>query len=417
MTINRPLRVFLCHSSNDKPAVRELYQKLRAEPWIQPWLDEEELFPGMDWNMEIEKAIEATDVILVCLSNSSITKEGYVQKEIKTSLDYSDYKPDGTVFIIPVRLEDCKPPTRLSKWQYVDYFEGQRERGIGRLLVSLRKRADSLGLHFEKKKLSKEDVMDLLDQVDIEYISQNEKIVRPNNVEYKFIKVSDKITLSNGMEFMRVPAGKFLIGNDNGNDNEKPQRVASVPYDYWMARYPVTEVQYIQHTFLPAGVDREKHINSLSVTVHNYPVGNVEWRNAVEYCRVLSNGFREELPSGFVLRLPTEAEWEKAARGIDGRKYPWGNTFDKRRCNTKESGNYNRTPVGLYSPEGDSPYGCADMAGNIWEWIHGSAYDRNIIRGGSYLDGDWSARCSYRGFGGLGKGLGFRLCLAPSLPK
>ena len=56
--MNRPLRVFLCHSSNDKPAVRELYQKLRAEPWIQPWLDEEELYPGQDWNMEIEKAVE-----------------------------------------------------------------------------------------------------------------------------------------------------------------------------------------------------------------------------------------------------------------------------------------------------------------------------------------------------------------------
>lgn len=141
---SRPLRVFLCHSSADKPAVRELYQKLRAEPWIQPWLDEEELFPGMDWNMEIEKAIEETDVILVCLSNSSITKEGYVQKEIKTALDYSDYKPDSAVFIIPVRLEECKPPSRLSKWQYADYFESQRDLGLQRLLKSLKIRAESL---------------------------------------------------------------------------------------------------------------------------------------------------------------------------------------------------------------------------------------------------------------------------------
>jgi len=102
--MNPPLRVFLCHSSADKPAVRELYQKLCAEPWISPWLDEEELYPGQDWNMEIEKAIEATDAILVCLSNKSITKEGYVQKEIRIALDYADYKPEGTLFIIPVRL-------------------------------------------------------------------------------------------------------------------------------------------------------------------------------------------------------------------------------------------------------------------------------------------------------------------------
>lgn len=77
---NRPLRVFLCHSSADKPAVRALYQKLRAvpqgddKPWIEPWLDEEEPFPGMDWNMEFEKSIEATDAVLVCPSNTSSTR-------------------------------------------------------------------------------------------------------------------------------------------------------------------------------------------------------------------------------------------------------------------------------------------------------------------------------------------------------
>ena len=77
--MSRPLRVFLCHSSNDKPTVRELYQKLRAEPWIEPWLDEEELYPGQDWNMEIEKAVETADSIIVCLSKGSITKEGYIR--------------------------------------------------------------------------------------------------------------------------------------------------------------------------------------------------------------------------------------------------------------------------------------------------------------------------------------------------
>lgn len=149
MTTNRPLKVFLCHSSADKPAVRELYQKLRNEPWIQPWLDEEELFPGMDWNLEIEKAIEATDVILVCLSNNSITKEGYVQREIRIALDYADYKPEGTLFIIPVRMEECKPPKRLAHWQYADYFEGQRERALKRLFVSFKRHANSLGLIIE----------------------------------------------------------------------------------------------------------------------------------------------------------------------------------------------------------------------------------------------------------------------------
>src|SRR5215510_14422459 len=149
MTTNRPLRVFLCHSSNDKPVVRELYQKLRAEEWIQPWLDGEELYPGQDWNYEIEKAVETADTILVCLTKGSITKEGYVQRELRIVLDYADYKPEGTLYIFPVRLEECELPRRLRTWQYADYFEGQRDRAFQRLLFSLKRRADGLGLIFE----------------------------------------------------------------------------------------------------------------------------------------------------------------------------------------------------------------------------------------------------------------------------
>jgi hypothetical protein len=161
--MNRPLRVFLCHSSNDKPAVRELYQKLRAETWISPWLDEEELYPGQDWNMEIEKAVEAADAIIVCLTKNSINKEGYVQRELRIVLDFADYKPEGTIYILPVRLEECEPPRRLRAWQYADYFEGQRERALERLLISLKRRADSLGLKMEQlvhkeKKLTPPDI-------------------------------------------------------------------------------------------------------------------------------------------------------------------------------------------------------------------------------------------------------------------
>ncbi len=152
---NRPLKVFLCHSSNDKPAVRELYQKLRAKPWIDPWLDEEELFPGMDWNMEIEKAVEAADAIIVCLSKGSITKEGYVQRELRIVLDFADYKPEGTLYIIPVRLEECELPRSLRKWQYADYFLGKsRDKSFEKILDSLRKRAEKLSLLIQAKDFS-----------------------------------------------------------------------------------------------------------------------------------------------------------------------------------------------------------------------------------------------------------------------
>lgn len=137
----RKLRVFLCHASQDKPVVRELYQKLLAEGWIDPWLDKEKLLPGQEWELEIEKSMESADAVVVCLSKSSVEKEGYYQKEIKKVLDVSDQKPEGAIFIIPLRLDDCQPPRRLAKWQYVDYFPlNQREPSYQRLLQSLKMR-------------------------------------------------------------------------------------------------------------------------------------------------------------------------------------------------------------------------------------------------------------------------------------
>jgi len=138
---DRKLRVFLCHSSQDKPIVRELYQRLLAEGWIDPWLDEEKLLPGQDWDMEIEKAVEAADAVIICLSSNSVTKEGYVQRELRFVLDIADYKPEEMVFVIPVRLDDCPAPRRLRRWQYVDYFPNDlRYRSFQRLQQSLRLR-------------------------------------------------------------------------------------------------------------------------------------------------------------------------------------------------------------------------------------------------------------------------------------
>ena len=139
------LRVFLCHASQDKPTVRELYQRLEAEGWIHPWLDEEKLLPGQDWDLEIEKAVEAADVVIVCVSSRSVTKEGYVQKEIRKVLDIALEKPEETIFIIPLRFDECELPRRLRTWHYVDYFPaGQRSRAYQRLVQSLQVRFDQV---------------------------------------------------------------------------------------------------------------------------------------------------------------------------------------------------------------------------------------------------------------------------------
>jgi len=401
MTTNRPLKVFLCHSSNDKPAVRDLYQKLRAESWIQPWLDEEELYPGQDWETEIEKAVESSDVVLVCLSNGSINKRGFVQKELRFALDVALEMPEETIFIVPLRLEECTPPRSLRDWQYADYFEGYREQALQRLLISLRRRAVSLDLKTEAPK------------------------------PVPLASLPNKLTLSNGVELLRIPAGKFLMGstkeNKEAKNNERPQHSVSVPYDYWMALYPITNELYNAYIKSSGG----KHPVAGWERKKDHPVVNVSWNDAMAYCQWSNNLLKAELPVGWNLRLPTEAEWEKAARGTDGYEYPWGDQFNKNKCNTYEGRKGNTTSIGLYSPQGDSPYGCADMSGNVWEWTHsldksypykdsdgredkettdvivplgssGSSFmvrekrDARVLRGGSFLGGAGSARCAFR---------------------
>ncbi len=423
---NRPLRVFLCHSSNDKPAVRELYQKLRAEPWIQPWLDEEELHPGQTWEVEIEKAVEESDVVLVCLSNNSINKRGFVQKELRFALDVALEIPEEEIFIIPLRLEECTPPRSLRGWQYADYFEGKREHAYERLLVGLKRRDKSLDLKVEELLSVKEE----------KTVTEKKRLVASPN----------KIILSNGMEFMHVPAGKFIMGSTQeiklSIADERPQHTEDIPYDYWMARFPVTNEQYNYYIDFIGG----KHPVSGWKRKKDHPVFRVTWNDATIYCKWLNNLVRNELPTDLLLRLPTEAEWEKAARGTNGWEYPWGNFFDKDKCNVASrwgsvsdigmilSGG--TTPVSKYSPQGDSPYGCADMVGNVSEWTCSKHYssifdvnnvveevsdfDKFVIKGGEW---DFDPESIYTFSRSLYirdsvfMYMGFRLCIVPSLPK
>ena len=138
---DRHLRIFLCHSSGDKPTVRKLYRWLRADGYA-PWLDEEDLLPGYDWQQEILKAVRNSDVVVVCLSLNAINKAGYIQKEIRYALDIGDQQPEDAIFIIPLKFEECNVPDRLSRWQWVNFSEG----GYARLTKALSIRASKLGI-------------------------------------------------------------------------------------------------------------------------------------------------------------------------------------------------------------------------------------------------------------------------------
>jgi hypothetical protein len=135
------LKIFLCHASEDKQAVRNLYKRLRSESWLDVWLDEVSLLPGQNWELEIEKALDEADAVLVCISTHSVGKEGYIQKELHYVLRREQEKPQGTIFLIPVRLDPCDVPRPLRHLYWGDPFG---EGGYERLVHALQKRAAQL---------------------------------------------------------------------------------------------------------------------------------------------------------------------------------------------------------------------------------------------------------------------------------
>jgi len=215
--------------------------------------------------------------------------------------------------------------------------------------------------------------------------------------------------------WIEIPAGEFTMG---GN----PPRKVTLP-TFWIAKYPVTNAQYAK--FIDAGGYRERKWwtdagwswrEKEKKTQPDYwthsdfngaeqPVVGVSWYEVVAFTQWLSE------VTGQKITLPLEAQWEKAARGTDARVYPWGNTFDRNRCNTAESKIGKTTPVRQYEGKGDSPYGVVDMAGNVWEWclddysspqldpskVNMRAANSRVLRGGSFGTHPNYAAASYRG--------------------
>jgi len=214
------------------------------------------------------------------------------------------------------------------------------------------------------------------------------------------------------MEFVRVPAGEFWMGSDKTNDkqaadDETPRHKVSLD-EYLIGKYPVTNRQYQVFAQKTArSVPSHWKNGQIPNGKENHPVVYVGWQDAADFCEWASK------TTGQSVCLPSEAQWEKAARGTDGRIYPWGDNPPN-----KDLANYAKnvgdtTPVGQY-PAGASPYGALDMAGNVWEWVadwYASDYYKNsaarnptgpstgqyrVLRGGSWGNYGDVLRVSYR---------------------
>lgn len=200
---------------------------------------------------------------------------------------------------------------------------------------------------------------------------------------------------------MRIPAGEFLYG-------EKKQK-RCLP-EYYIDVYPLTNAEYKKFveekgyetekcwteegwkSLQQRGYKKPKYWDDEKLNKPDHPVVGISWYEAKAYAE-----WRSKM-TGKKYRLPTEEEWEKAARGVDGREYPWGSDFNPSRCNTSESGIKSTTPVNGYE-NGKSPYGYYNMAGNVWEWTDSlwKESDPNyVVRGGSWGDHRDDVRCAYR---------------------
>ncbi|MBN2311743.1 MAG: SUMF1/EgtB/PvdO family nonheme iron enzyme [Candidatus Hydrogenedentes bacterium] len=183
-----------------------------------------------------------------------------------------------------------------------------------------------------------------------------------------------------------VPAAEFIMGVDDESPDERPKRTLWLDA-FYIDKYEVTNEQF--KAVFPSHTFKEGR--------ETYPAGGISWNQAVAYAAAVGK------------RLPTETEWERAARGVDGREYPWGAKFQGSLCNIATTSNPQPCKVGQFRA-GASPAGCFDMAGNIYEWTSSwyEAYPGNVViekdygqvfrvlRGGSYKAGAFDARCARR---------------------
>ena len=380
-----PRQIFVSHSVDDGASfAHRLADDLRRRGytiWIAP-----ESIPDGQWVSAINRGLAESGVMLLVLTPGAL-ESPWVEMETNVAIEL---ERAGEMRFIPVCLQRQRYDPMWHAYQWV-MFEREYAAGLNELLLRLK---DPL----------------------------------PNPLP-PGEGTNRRIHAKTGIELIRIPAGPFLYGSADSDemafDDEKPQRTVNLP-EYWIGRAPVTNAQFdrfVKATGYRTTAERggsgriwtgkawaqirgadwrhpcgpKKYIPGKD----NHPIVQVSWDDAKAFCDWAR------------LALPTEEQWEKAARGTDGRVYPWGGepptaehcNFNNRRRDT--------TPVGKYSPKGDSPYGCVDMAGNVWEWT-GSWYSveqkHRVLRGGSWNHNQRLARVSFRNYSSpVYNGIGFRV--------
>jgi len=463
--------IFISYSHNDANYAHRLADTLQAEGfdvWIDARIDY-----GSQWPLEIQKQLDSCDAFILIMSPRSFASE-WVQSELQRAK--RKLKP-----IIPLLLEGDEPWLSVESTQYYD-VRGERSpdakfySALRRVAVPHEGQAVQLPANHVKKsskprpsagrpKVKTETILAILGIVAtlvaavIPFILSNrsQNSTPPPANDAASTSAADHVTStlpavpsngtpgpeatsalpavissntpdisdasdfvdSQGVPMRPVAAGEFIMGDDNGDTDERP--VHTVYLDaFYMDKYEVSNALYkacvdAQACQPPQANDSYTHPDYYdNPEFDNYPVLYVDWNMANAYC-----GWRGA-------QLPTEAQWEKAARGTDERSYPWGNEFngsivnfcDKNCSLDGANANYDdgyadTAPVDSYE-NGQSIYGIYNMAGNVWEWVldwYSARYDpslpgenplgpasgqEGVLRGGAWDQVDYTVRVSYR---------------------
>lgn len=378
--------VFISYSAHDRSSVEIIARRLREEG-IEPWLDLINLAHEDNWQVQLGAVLNQCTSCLVVLNAANFLSEynAYEFPAIERRLGQGNFKVVPITLAGSSRNQFDKLPVFLHPLLWLNFPETLDDEQLFQRLFSAIRRspAESISNNtFVDENLSNQ---------------QANKTTRQLRT-IKTIRLPD-------IDWVEIPSGSFIYGEESSKQTLTLER-------FFISRYLITNCQY--QTFIDAGgyhderwwIDLIKpEPNKSTWSQANRPRENVNWQEALAFTRWLS------VKLGYDITLPTEQQWEKAARGTDGREYPWGDDFKFGYANFNDpsAGEDNlqqTTAVGMF-PHSQSPYQVMDMAGNVWEWCLNKlarpeqttpdqSNDERVARGGSWHNSPEKARSTVR---------------------